>query len=59
MKRVINKKTNILKEIFKEVRSLRRDFDIFIPTESLQDYAHHSRIKNSLKKALQEYPRSI
>lgn len=49
-------KENILRNIFKEIRLLRNEVSLFMPTESIEEYAHSERIRNSFKKALKHYP---
>ncbi len=51
-----NDNKNILKNIFREVRLLRNEVSLLMPVESIKEYAHPSRIKNSFKKALRQYP---
>ena len=50
---------NLLHHIFNEIRLLRNEVNLFMPTEDLGGYVHDSRIKNSFNKALKKYPRSI
>ena len=50
---------NLLQNIFKEIRLLRSEVTLFMPTEDLKGYAHSSRIKSSFDKAIRQYPRSI
>ena len=54
-----NKDENILQNIFKEIRLLRSEVTLFMPTEDLKEYAHPFRIKSSFDKAIKQYPRSI
>ncbi len=45
-----------MKDIFKEVRALRLEVAMFLPTESLDEYKHPKRIMNAYKKAIAKYP---
>ena len=45
-----------LKDLFEEVRALRREVAMFLPTESFEGYKHPKRILASYKKALAKYP---
>ena len=45
-----------LKDLFDEVRALRRDVALMIPTESLSDYKHPKRLMTAYKKAITEHP---
>jgi len=47
---------DILKEILKEIRSLREEFFLSAATEDLNDFSHPSRITKSYLKALKKYP---
>ncbi len=53
------KNENILNDIFKEIRLLRKEVSLFIPTEDIESYSNSKRIKNSYKKALKQYPISV
>ena len=46
----------VLADILEELRLLRNEVMLLFPQESLEDYAHTDRIKNSYHKAIQEYP---
>ena len=50
-------KGNMLENILKEIKNLRGDLSMFLPSESTNDYVHSSRIKKSYKVALKQYPR--
>ena len=54
-----NTKKNILVDIFREIKLLRNEVSLFIPTEELKGYAHPERIKNSYKKAIKQYPVAV
>jgi hypothetical protein len=45
-----------LKDLFDEVRALRREITMFLPTESLAEFANPKRIMASYKKAVAKYP---
>ncbi len=49
-------KTPSLKDLFREVRTLRREVSLITPTESLAEYRHPKRILASYKKALTAHP---
>ena len=57
--RKAKKQKGILQSIFNEVRLLRSEINLFMPTEDIKGYAHPARIKKSLERALRQYPRSI
>lgn len=42
-----------LKGLFKEVRVLRQDVDMFIPTESLEEYKNKKEILDAYRDAKQ------
>ena len=54
MKRL--KKTISLEDLFAEVKALRQEVSLFMPTESLEGYTHPSRLLASYKKALISHP---
>lgn len=45
-----------LKTILDELRLLRREILLLVPHESLEDYAHPERIRQSYRTALRKYP---
>ena len=45
-----------LKDLFTEIRTLRREVSLIMPSESLKEYKHPKRIVTSYKKALKEHP---
>jgi len=45
----------LLSKVLREVRSLRRDIDIIVPSESLNDYKHPDRILASFRRATKKY----
>ena len=51
-----NAKTEqLLSKVLREVRSLRRDIDIMVPSESFDDYKHPARILGSFRRASKKY----
>ena len=50
------KTPQLLHAVLDEIREIRRDLDLLIPAERLEDYSHPARIRRSLKKALREFP---
>jgi len=52
----IPKTEMLLTEVLREVRGLRRDIELVIPSESLKGYAHPQRILSSYRKAIKKYP---
>jgi len=46
----------MLRKILEEVRSLRKDFLFFLPSENLEGYAHPHRIARSYQKAIKHHP---
>ncbi|OGC87722.1 hypothetical protein A2949_00460 [Candidatus Adlerbacteria bacterium RIFCSPLOWO2_01_FULL_54_21b] len=53
--KVADKNEKLIRDVLKEVRELRREVSLFIPTESLSDYAHPKRILASYRKAIKLY----
>ena len=45
-----------LEEVLKEVQALRREVALFIPSESLDEYAHPEKIVAAYKEAIKKYP---
>jgi len=45
------KKQVVLQDIMSEIKSLRREVSLFLPTESLNDYTNKKEILSALKKA--------
>jgi hypothetical protein len=45
-----------LEKIYKELKALRREVEIFIPRESLSDYTHPKKIVAAYKRASRRYP---
>lgn len=43
-------------EILKELRLLREEISLILPSEDLKDYAHSRRIRRSYQKAMKKYP---
>ena len=46
----------LLRSILEEIRLLRYEVMLILPTENLEGYANSKRIKRSYAKALQSYP---
>ena len=49
----------ILREVralSREVKGLRRDIELVIPYESIEEYAHPKRILASYRRAIKQYP---
>lgn len=55
-----NKKSDsraiMLRSILAEVRLLRDEVSLLVPSEDVNDYAHAARIKKSYAKALKQNP---
>ena len=45
-----------LTKVLRELKALRRDVSLVLPTEKLSDYHNASEIRASLKKAKKQYP---
>lgn len=56
MSQVAVKTEKLMREVLREVRELRQEVSLIIPTESLGGYAHPRRIVSSFRKALKRYP---
>ena len=54
-----NKNESILNNIFREIRLLRNEVSLLMPTEDIKEYSNPTRIKNSYRKALKHYPKSV
>ena len=48
-----------LNKVLLELKALRRDVSLVLPTEKLSDYRNAKSIRVSLKKAMKEYPTKI
>ena len=48
-----------LNKVLLELKALRRDVSLVLPTEKLSDYRNAKSIRVSLKKAMKEYPPKI
>ena len=59
IKKKKNNSKNLLEHIFNEIRLLRNEVNLFMPTEDLGVYAHPGKIRSSFNRALRKYPRSI
>lgn len=49
----------MLRSILQEIRLLRYEVRLILPTEDLQEYAHPKRIKRSYENALKAYPANL
>ena len=59
MSKVVIDNATILREVralSHEVKSLRRDVAIALPSESLDEYAHPKRILTSYRRAMKKFP---
>lgn len=46
----------LLDMVLRELRNLRNDFALLLPSEGLDEYEHPDRVKRSHQKALKKYP---
>lgn len=46
----------LLRSILEEIRMLRNEVALLVPSEDVNDYAHGARIKKSYAKALKQHP---
>ena len=46
---------NILKTILQEIRLLRSEMSLLLPSEDIKEYSHPDRIKRSYLKAIKQY----
>ncbi len=53
--KVADKTEKLMRDVLKEVRELRREVSLVIPTESLSGYAHPKRILTSYRAATKRY----
>lgn len=44
-----------LTKVLRELKELRRDVALFLPTEKISDYKNGTQIKKSLKNAMRDY----
>jgi hypothetical protein len=49
------KTEKLLSSVLREVKSLRRDIDLIVPSESLENYKHPARILASFRRATKKY----
>ncbi len=49
------KKNQTVTDILSEIKSLRRELSLFLPTESINDYENEKEIVDALKKARKEH----
>lgn len=50
---------NLLNQVLKEIRILRHEFSLLLPSEDLEEYEHVDRIKRSYQKAMKKYPPTV
>ncbi len=55
MNKIHNKKVS-LEDVLEEVQALRREVGMFMPSESLDEYAHPEKIVAAYKEAVKKYP---
>jgi len=48
-----------LGKVLRELKELRRDVSLFLPTEKLSDYHNAASIKAALKRAKKQYPPKV
>jgi len=58
-KKLKNKEKEIAQEILREVKILRREISVLLPSEDLNDYTSPTRLSQSYKKAIKQYPPEI
>ena len=51
-----DKTEKLMRDVLKEVRGLRRDVSLILPTESVSGYAHPRRLVASYRRATKLYP---
>ena len=44
-----------LNKVLLEIKALRRDVSLFLPTEKISDYKNAAQIRKSLKRTMREY----
>ena len=49
----------LLNQVLREIRILRNEVSILLPSEDLEDYEHSDRIKRSYQKAIKKYPPAV
>jgi hypothetical protein len=49
----------LLNQVLKEIRILRHEFSLLLPSEELEEYEHADRVKRSYQKAMKKYPPSV
>jgi len=54
--KIADKTEKLMRDVLKEVRGLRRDVSLILPTESVSGYAHPRRIVSSYNRATKLYP---
>ncbi len=48
-----------LNKVLRELKALRRDVSLVLPTEKLSDYHNAASIRAALKKAKKQYPPKV
>lgn len=56
MNKTATKTEKLMRDVLREVRELRRDVSLILPSESLSGYAHPRRILTSYRKATKLHP---
>jgi len=51
-----DKTEKLVQDVLREVRGLRRDVSLILPTESISGYAHPHRLVASYRRATRQYP---
>ena len=54
--KIADKTEKLMRDVLKEVRGLRRDVSLILPTESVSGYAHPRRLISSYRRATKLYP---
>jgi hypothetical protein len=49
----------LLKQVLLEIRILRHEFSLLLPSEDIEEYEHPDRIKRSYQKAIKKYPPAV
>jgi len=48
-----------LTKVLRELKTIRRDMSMILPTEKLSDYRNSASIKASFKRAMKKYPPKV
>jgi len=54
--KTVRHETAVLRALLNEVRLLRSELTLILPTEKLSGYAHPRRISGAYRRALKAYP---